>query len=225
MAKIKHILITSEANAFPKLVKWCSEHEISLVCQPFIQIEPIKNLAIPQTDWIFFNSPKGAKAYLENYRIYASKIGVLGLGTAKMVKLFCSTIDFCGDSSRSIPEIGEDFNSQLLPHETVFFPISDRSKKSIAKHISSRRKFELVTYQTNLNPIKFSQDFDLLIFTSPSNFLSYREANELTPNQIYVAFGKTTKASMANLKKVEVLKAPNEHAVIEFLENQFGCFN
>ena len=46
--------------------------------------------------------------------------------------------------------------------------------------------------------------------------MSYREANELTPSQIYVAFGKTTKASMVYLKKVEVLKAPNEHAVIEF---------
>ena len=59
--KIKHILITSEANAFPKLVKWCSEREISLVCQPLIRIEPIKNLAIPQTDWIFLTHQKGQK--------------------------------------------------------------------------------------------------------------------------------------------------------------------
>lgn len=225
MAKIKHILISSEANAFPKLVKWCSEREISLVCQPLIQIEPINNLVIPHTDWIFFNSPKGAKAYLENYPIYASKIGVLGLGTAKMVKLFCPTIDFCGDSNHSIPEIGEDFNRQLLPHETVFFPISDLSKKSIAKHLMPSQAIELVTYRTKLSPIKFAENFDVVIFTSPSNFLSYREANDLTPNQIYVAFGKTTKASMAYLKKVDVLKSPNEHAVIEFLENQFGCFN
>jgi uroporphyrinogen-III synthase len=222
VAKIKQILFTSEANGFPNLVKWCSDRKISLVCQPLIRIEPINNLAIPQTDWIFFNSPKGAKAYLENYPVYASKIGVLGLGTAKMVKSFCPTIDFCGDANRSISEIGEDFNRQLFPHETVFFPISDLSKKSIVKHISPRRKFELVTYQTSLNPIKFSQDFDLLIFTSPSNFLSYSKLNELIPNQIYVAFGKTTQASMAYLKRVEVLKAPNENAVIEFLENQLG---
>jgi uroporphyrinogen-III synthase len=221
--KIKQLLITSEANGFPKLVKWCSHRKISLVCQPLIQIEPISNLAIPETDWIFFNSPKGAKAYLENYPVIASKIGVLGPGTAKMVKLVRPTIDFCGDSSRSIPEIGEDFNRQLFPHETVFFPISDLSKKSIAKHITPRRKFEIITYQTSLNPIKFSQVFDLLIFTSPSNFLSYSKLNELTPNQIYVAFGKTTQASMAYLKRVEVLKAPNENAVIEFLENQLGC--
>jgi hypothetical protein len=40
-----------------------------------------------------------------------------------------------------------------------------------------------------------------------------------------VAFGKTTQASMAYLKKVEILKAPNENAVIEFLENQFGWVN
>lgn len=225
MAKIKQLLITSEANAFPKLVNWCSEHEISLVCQPLIQIEPIYKLVIPQTDWIFFNSPKGAKAYLENYPIYASKIGVLGLGTAKTVKLFCPTIDFCGDSSRSIAEIGQDFNRQLLPYETVLFPISDRSKKSIAKHLLPSQAIELVTYRTKLSPIKFAENFDVVIFTSPSNFLSYREANELTPNQIYVAFGKTTQASMAYLKKVEVLKSPNEHTVIEFLENQFGCVN
>jgi uroporphyrinogen-III synthase len=225
VAKIKQILITSEANGFPKLVKWCSDLEISLVCQPLIKIEPINNLVIPKTDWIFFNSPKGAKAYLENYPVFASKIGVLALGTAKMVKLFYPTIDFCGDSSHSIPEIGEDFKSQLGLDETVFFPISDRSKKSIVKHISSRRKFELVTYHTTLIPIKFSQDFDVLIFTSPSNFLSYGRLNELPPNQIYVAFGKTTQASMAYLKKVEILKAPNENAVIEFLENQFGWVN
>lgn len=221
MAKIKQILITSEANGFPKLVKWCSEREISLVCQPLIQIEPIKNLAIPQTDWIFFNSPKGATAYLENYPVVASKIGVLGPGTAKMVKLFCPTIDFCGDSSRSIPEIGEDFKNQLLPYETVLFPISDRSKKSIVKHLMPSQVIELVTYRTKLSPITFAENFDVVIFTSPSNFLSYREANELSPNQIYVAFGKTTQASMTYLKKVEVLKAPNEHAVIEFLDNQF----
>ena len=221
MAKIKQILITSEANGFPKLVKWCSEREISLVCQPLIQIEPIKNLAIPQTDWIFFNSPKGATAYLENYPVVASKIGVLGPGTAKMVKLFCPTIDFCGDSSRSIPEIGEDFKNKLLPYETVLFPISDRSKKSIVKHLMPSQVIELVTYRTKLSPITFAENFDVVIFTSPSNFLSYREANELSPNQIYVAFGKTTQASMTYLKKVEVLKAPNEHAVIEFLDNQF----
>jgi hypothetical protein len=35
----------------------------------------------------FFSSPKGAKAYLENYPVHASKIGVLGVGTAKMVKI------------------------------------------------------------------------------------------------------------------------------------------
>ncbi len=223
MATIKHILITSEANAFPKLVNWCSNREISLVCQPLIQITPLINLAIPQTDWIFFNSPKGAKAYLENYSVHASKIGVLGLGTAKMVKLFCPAIDFCGDSSRSIPGIGEDFKNQLDSDETVFFPISDLSKKSIVKHLLPSQVIELVTYRTKLSPIKFAENFDVVIFTSPSNFLSYSKLNELKPNQIYVAFGKTTKANMAYLNKVEVLKAPNEHAVIEFLENQFGC--
>ncbi len=223
MAKIKQLLITSEVERFPQLVDWCQKQSISLVCQPLIEIAPVVSLEIPQTDWIFFSSPKGAKAYLENYPINASKIGVLGVGTEKIVKLFCPKVHFCGDLNHSIPEIGEDFKNQLLPDETVFFPISDLSKKSIAKHLLTSQTIELVTYQTKLTPVKFTQNFDVLIFTSPSNFLSYREANELKPNQVFVAFGQTTKTSMQDLKNLTVLASPNENAVIEFLENQFGC--
>lgn len=221
MKSIKHILITNEGKSFPKLKKWCQEKNIILTCQSFIHTTPIIGLTIPDSDWIFFSSPKGARIYLEKYPVKANKVAVLGEGTLKALAPFNISADFVGDSKLAPEEIGNAFRRKVERSETVLFPISDRSKRSICKALPEENKIELITYNTVYTPITSVLEDGLILFTSPSNFESYLSRNTMPEGLEIVAIGKTTAHAIKQRishKEIGVLATPNEDTFIAYLE-------
>ncbi len=219
--KTKILLVTKEESAFPKLKEWCLERGLQFITQPFITIEPVESLTIPVTDWIFFSSPKGARAYLKHYTILAQKVGVYGTATRKEVEMQGKTIQFCGSPAYTPVQIGHSFNEMLNSNDTVLFPISQLSKKSISGSVTKAKTISLVTYQTVLSPTKVTIDPTIILFTSPSNFESYISVNPILDSTILIAMGKTTEATIQKKltrHKIYTLESPNEAGIIEVLE-------
>ena len=223
MPTIRSILITREQGSFLRLAQWCKSHNIQFFQIPFIKIEAVLELDIPETDWIFFNSPKGAQSYLNHYPIRANKIAVLAEGTADVIKAAHLPIDFIGDSRNNPEIIGQNFNSLLLECSTVLLPIGNRSKRSIIDQIDPSKAREIITYNTNDQHHKAPQNIDVILFTSPSNFNSYVHSNQIPTETLVVAIGNTTGMAIRSFSsklKLEVLTTPTESAFIKFLENK-----
>lgn len=220
MEKNSRILLTNELTRFPNLRKWCSAQNAQLTGASLIEIQPIRNLQVPETDWIFFSSPKGAQAYLNHYPIRAKKVGAYGKGTAKILAENEINVHFEGEPNQNPTAIGNAFNAILEPKNAVLFPISQRSKKSILNCITQSVSIEFICYQTHFKPAQFTTIFDAIIFTSPSNFKSYISLNKVAENTVIIAMGETTATTIRkgiDGIKIHQLTEPNEGAMIRLL--------
>lgn len=219
MLKIKQVLITSASHSFEPLEAWCTTRTILLIRASQIKTEPILNLTIPTTDWIFFSSPRGANLYLKHYSIRARKIGVYSEGTAAELNKMGFECDFIGAHHSS--QIAREFAQQIGSEEKVLFPVSDISVRSVGNELNSEQKIEIITYQTMHTPTSYTDSPSAILFTSPSNFESYISINTVSPKTVIIAIGKTTATAISSKRyRVDVvLKNPNSAALIDFLES------
>jgi uroporphyrinogen-III synthase len=221
MKAIENILITSTSDAFQPIEAWAKQYEVNLIFQPFIRIDPILKLKIPATDWIFFSSPKGARAYLDHYPIKANKIAVFGKGTERIISHYNLSADFKGDSHQSPAEIGHTFESLLKPEEEVLFPIGNRSRKTIINALKSATFKTIEIYNTINTSTKLIQHPDCILFTSPSNFEGFLIDNELSEETQLIAMGETTADTIRQRldhKKLHVLESPTAVSLLNFLK-------
>ena len=218
MKHIKKILVTTNKESFEKLEQWCNAQGITVWFESFIKIDAVLDLLIPTTDWVFFSSPKGAKSYLENYTIKAKKIAVFGKGTLRELHKFNLSAHFVGKVNQTPKEIAIDFKQLIGSTATVFFPIGQLSKKSIQNEINSAQITNLITYKTVYLSKKLDTEFDVILFTSPSNFNGYKLQHKLNGKTKLIALGKTTAAAINKFSKCIVLKEPNEASFIEELQ-------
>ncbi|MFT5824354.1 MAG: uroporphyrinogen-III synthase [Crocinitomix sp.] len=221
MSAINSILVTRKLGSFEKLEQWCVDQQILLNLVPFIKVEAVLNVTIPTTDWIFFSSPQGAQRYLKHYSIKAQKIAAIGQGTAAVLKKAGFKVEFIGKPTDDPEIIGQKFNALITNNSTVFFPISNRSKRSVINQINAKQIEERITYKTLDQQQELHAKFDVILFTSPSNFHSFAQSNNIPSNTHLIAMGKTTENAIRTFNptlKVNVLEAPTESAIIAFLE-------
>ncbi len=189
--------------------------------QSLIEIEPVLDLEIPETEWIFFSSPKGAISYLNHHPLKAKSIAVFGEGTLKALKKFNVTANFIGNSEHDSITIGQKFNSVIGNNESVLFPISRLSKRNVIKGFANENYREIITYSTIKKPLTFNVNFDAILFTSPSNFKSFILLNKINSSTQIIAMGKTTESTIRKLlpsHEVHSLSEPTEKSLIEFFE-------
>ena len=222
MSTIKSILLTREAGSYKAIERWCADRDIQLKQVPFIEVEAIVGLKIPPTDWIFFSSPKGASSYLRHYSIHANKIAALGTGTALVLKEAGLNLEFIGESTDEPERIRQKFNGLLPDNSFVFFPLGNLSKRSIVNEINPEKLKELITYKTLDQLHNLREKFDVILFTSPSNFNSFIQTNKIANDTQIIAMGKTTEKAIQDYNtafKLHTLTSPNEAALISLLEN------
>ncbi|NOQ75902.1 MAG: hypothetical protein GQ574_28105 [Crocinitomix sp.] len=221
MSAINSILITRKPGSFEKLEQWCVSQHIRLNQVPFIKVEAVLNVAIPVSDWIFLSSPQGAQHYLKHYVIKAKNIAALGQGTAAVLKKTRLQVAFIGEPTDDPVIIGQKFNALINSNSTVFFPLGNRSKRSVIDQIHSDQVIEQITYKTSDQQQVLSEKFDTILFTSPSNFHSFIQSNVIDSNTCIIAMGKTTEKAIRDFDStldVSVLASPTESALIAFLE-------
>lgn len=216
MPAINSILITRKPGPFEKLEQWCIEQQVQLSQIPFIKVEAVLNVPTPTTDWIFFSSPQGAQLYLQHYSIKAEKVAAFGQGTAAILNKAGIKIEFIGEATDDPKMIGQKFNELLSNKLKVFFPIGNRSKRSIIEQIDTEQLEERITYKTLDQQQELNNTFEVILFTSPSNFHSFTQSNDISANTHLIAMGKTTEKAMLTFNpslEVNVLVSPTELAL------------
>lgn len=194
--------------------------ECDIYAESFIQIH-LSNKVPDLTgfDWLFFSSSNGVKWAIENkIDLNAFKIGAIGPATENRLNDFDIQVDFTGEATKTIEEVSQDFSNSIPSGSRVLFPISSRSKKTILRNF--KHTYEVFeAYQTEYDFFILEEEMDIYVFTSPSNFNSFYQANGIKPNKLVVAMGETTKSEIEKYLNIPIFtpKEKTEASIYETL--------
>lgn len=207
-------------NSNSVIRKWATENGYQLVEKSFIQTVPVSGLSIPETDWIFFSSPQGAKLYFELYPLKASKIAALSDGTAQELVVLKQKVSFVGKSNNTTKETGIEFFNNVDSNETVLFPLSDISKRNVSTQKGTHKVIELITYKTELISQKLDEIPALILFTSPSNVDGFLLKNYIDQDSKVLAIGETTASHLKNsgFKNIHISESTREEILLSKIQ-------
>jgi uroporphyrinogen-III synthase len=192
---MKHVFISRELALQSELRSFCESEGIHLTSQPMIEFEAVES-SIPDhdVDVVFFTSPRSIRFYFAQHPLpQGAQLAAIGDSTANALIDRGLHPNFVGKDSTDPDQTALDF-AAWSGTRTVLIPQSDRSNKTIEKHLNSDKIIPLVVYKTVLKPLPINPFPDVLIFSSPSNAEAYFSANKFHSNQQVIAFGKTTAA-------------------------------
>lgn len=164
-----------------------------------IQMLPVPMKYFPETDWIFFSSKHAVKFFFsQKPSLGNQKFGCIGKMTADSIRKFGKRADFIGYSTDT-KLTGKQFASRV-GDGSVLFPQAKGSLRSIQNGFVKREQvIDLVVYETiktNSN-FEFSMsDFNIIVFTSPSNVESFFEKNKISSHQKIIAMGEATGSAL-----------------------------
>ncbi len=166
-----------------------------------IEFKEIKIKFLPRTDWIFFSSKHAVRYFFSQKPQLdkAVKFGCVGSSTAAELRATGHRANFIGQST-DIKLVGKQFSS-IVGNQSVLFPIARGSMQSIQWQMVKRDSLtNLEVYATLNRAREVSPDFDIVIFTSPSNVESYFEKNTWQPHQQAIAMGEATGKALEKVK-------------------------
>ena len=199
----KKIFITRNIKPGDYFHRVLSQYGFSVEGKSLIEMKPVPVRSIPITDWIFFSSKHAVKFFfLQNPELKDQKIGCIGKATAEAIRKYGSRADFIGYSTDT-KMTGKQFASRV-GSGTVLFPMAKGSMRSIQNgFVKSEQTIDLVVYETLKTEVAIqTSDFEIFLFTSPSNVEAFFEKNKLNATQKVIAMGEATASS---LKKSGIL--------------------
>jgi hydroxymethylbilane synthase len=127
------------------------------------------------------------------------KFGCIGTSTSAELRSFGKRADFIGQST-DVKLVGKQFSSKVGSAK-VLFPIARGSMQSIQWQMVKRENvFNLEVYATLKHSEEIATDFDVLVFTSPSNVEAFFEKNTVPKGQKVVAMGESTGKALEKMK-------------------------
>ncbi|MFT6333755.1 MAG: hydroxymethylbilane synthase [Saprospiraceae bacterium] len=211
MLDTKYIFISRQlTNNSPvrKVAKGHSIKDQSLIHFSPLEFEP------PEADWVFFYSRNAVRFFFEesNLELYPYQYACMSDGTADELSKYVLDIEFVGNGKPA--EVASQFQKVRQPYESICFIRANNSIDSVHQIIKSDNTYSIPVYDNQ--PIKEipTEDFDILIFTSPMNVDAWFDANKYV-DQTVIAIGKTTESAIKNHINQEVLVAdePSEHGL------------
>lgn len=169
--------------------------------QSLIEFKQIRIKQLAQTDWIFFSSKHAVRYFFsQNPKLEPGvKFGCIGTATSAELRANGRRADFIGQSTDT-KLVGKQFSSKI-GNARVLFPIARGSMQSIQWQMVKRDNvFNLEVYATLHKSEEISSDFEVIIFTSPSNVEAYFEKNTWHPHQKAIAMGEATGKALEKLK-------------------------
>ena len=161
-----------------------------------IDIKSITVKNIPTADWLFFSSKNAVKFFFQHKpQIENTKIGCVGKATADELRKFGKRADFIGNSVDT-KLIGKQF-AATVGKGTVLFPQAKESMRSIQQVFTNpKQTIDIAVYETIKNNVEVIPDFEIAVFTSPSNVQAFFEKNKITAEQKIIAMGDATAAML-----------------------------
>ncbi len=186
----------SKNVVYEPLLDLLRSNDIPLINQSLIEFEVVDFSCPDPADYsvIFFSSPRAVEYFLKQCNIPTDKrIASIGRATSEALYAHHLSIDFEGKRSGQPHEVASAFTA-FTEGQSVLFPQSSRSNRSMQQHLPSEQVIDLVVYKTFLQPRTFNPAPAILIFTSPSNAEAYLEKNNILETQTIIAWGQTTAA-------------------------------
>ncbi len=202
---MKRIFISKNPDEVLSLSKFCEQHNVQLLAKSLISFEAVAFELKEDFDVVFFSSIRAANYFLQkNLPISTTvKFACMGKETEKKLKKIGISCAFVGKESGNPNKVSHDFASWLEDRK-VLFPHSNLSLFSILQNLDPIQYQKIQVYQTNSLRCLIPKN-DIYIFTSPSNFFSFAEENEITEKALVFAFGKSTSKAIKAKSKISVL--------------------
>ncbi|MBL0046906.1 MAG: hydroxymethylbilane synthase [Bacteroidetes bacterium] len=190
------VFITRDKRSSDYFDKALTDNGYSVFSKALIDIRFIPIKQVPQTDWIFFSSKNAVKNFfMQKPNLAAVKIGCVGKSTADELRKFGKRADFIGYSTDT-KLTGKQFAS-TVGKKTVLFPQAKESMRSIQQAFTnSGQTTDLSVYETLKKNEELVPDFEIGVFTSPSNVAAFFEKNRLRSDQKIIAMGESTAAAL-----------------------------
>jgi hydroxymethylbilane synthase len=190
--KPRKIFVTKTFKEEDYLLSALKRLDFEVEGKSLIEFKPIKIKELPKTEWVFFSSKHAVRYFFnQDPKIENVKFGCIGTSTSAELRSFGKRADFIGQSTDT-KLVGKQFSSKV-GNAKVLFPIARGSMQSIQWQMVKRENvFNLEVYATLKHSLEISQDYEILVFTSPSNVEAYFEKNKVQPHQKVVAMGEST---------------------------------
>ena len=192
----KLIFISKNSSETGLLQDFCSENNCELISKSFISFSAIKSDLLVETEVVFIGSKNAFDFYLLNQKHDPKvQIACIGESTKKYIEEKGFEVSFTGKYAGNPEKVSLELN-EWLNKRSICFIKSTESKGTIEKFVHSKKIQKLVLYETKFESFTFENEFDILIFTSPSNVNSCMLSNKISTKTKIIAWGKTTEKEL-----------------------------
>jgi uroporphyrinogen-III synthase len=229
MAKYK---VLSTKKLEPSLIEQAKKNDIQIIEQDFISVKPIwnqetfdkirsfinnKTLNIALTSANAVDSLNNYMHFSDTYLVVDWNIFCLSGKTKEAVinalLLRKSIVGEAGDANELANKI-----IKKGVKEIIFF-CSDKRRDELpaALKTANIQVHEIVLYETTETPVIVDNNFDAVLFFSPSGVQSFFSANELNEDSVCFAIGRTTATSIATFTQNKIIKsiAPDPKMMVQ----------
>lgn len=212
-----------------------SEHNI--YCDEFSFIQTKESVAVEIQSLIVALAHKKKAIIFTSAQAVSAVIDCLGNKQPEW-QIFCisgatkrAVADYFG--AEKIIGIGDDaieLSKQIesIPAQEIVFFCGNKRLDTLPVLLSDKgfRVSECIVYETALTPVKLNQDYDAILFFSPSGVESYLSENEIPGSAVLFSIGKTTAKTLQQKVPNEIIISaqPDKHilvqTVIDFYKKQ-----
>lgn len=206
---LKRLFISKNASEVEPYRSQFKELGYEVEAHSFLSFSRVEFELTQPYDVIFFGSPRAVVFFKAGFYSIPDdvEIACVGRKTAEMLESLGYDVAFCGEKSGEPKRVAVEFKA-FVGERRVLFPVSDRSLGTISGVIDDAQKEIVVVYSTEVKG-KLLGEFDVYVFTSPSNVEGFFEGNTLSEKCEVVAWGKSCEAALKShitSSKINTLK-------------------
>lgn len=220
MVKNKSLFISKNKNEIPQFVEFCTQNKIDLFAESLIYFREVESNEKITCENIFFGSKNAFDYFIKQFEIPNSTIiCCVGESTKIHIENQGYKLSFFGEEAGDVENVSKKLN-QFIAGKSISFVQSTASKKTIQKYIQSNKIQEIIVYDTILLEKQFSQNFDYLAFTSPSNVEAFLKRNQIPSTSKLISWGKTTDKALNKMgfKSDYIMKTSKIEELINLLK-------
>lgn len=217
---IRSILITKFKDDQGVLYDYCVAQNIAIHYHSFLTFKQVNLPETPTSDVLFFSSKRAVEYFLSQSKISTkTEIACIGESTKIHLQTKGIAVNFVGHNAGN-PELVSQELANWLGERTITIILAKESKKSILTQLNSSKISCYIVYETIINSKIIEQQFDCVVFTSPSNAEGFLKENTISETTKVIAWGETTKRFLMEhqLEVWKTLKSASEEELIEIVK-------
>ena len=217
---IRSILITKSKDDKGALYDYCISQNIAILYHSFLTFKQVNISETTTSDVLFFSSKRAVDYFLQQTKISENTtVACIGESTKIHLQSKGIPVHFVGKNAGQ-PEVISQELAAWLGDRTITVVLAKESKKSILTQLNSSKISCYIVYETIINSKIIEQQFDCVVFTSPSNAEGFLKENTISETTKVIAWGETTKRFLMEhqLEVWKTLKSASEEELIEIVK-------